>query len=222
MCFSGSLWLIVPIFWLIVAHCANFLAHCGSLCQFTGSLWVIVCFSGSLWLIVCFSGSLWVIVGHCGSLWLIVYISDTHIQWKPSLLPSLDNTKMTRNLHCSTGFHQNLQIMLLTAYQLMCSAQAYRCRKLPDFMNEAMSLFYTFLITSVSFGVSFPMSYFRRQPVDREFIGVIILLINCYVTLLLMYVKKCYIMIWQPKKNSKEYFNKKRMEHVGVNYLAAA
>ena len=143
----------------------------------------------------------------------VLFIS--YVQIKPRLIFQLDDTKMTRNHYCNTELHQNVQIMLLTPCQLMYSAQAYRCRKLPDFMNEAMSLFYTILITSVSFGVSFPMSYFRRQPMDKEFVGVSVLLINCYVTLLLMYANKCYIMMFQPKKNTRIYFHKKRMEHNG-------
>ena len=83
-------------------------------------------------------------------------------------------------------------------------------------MNEAMSLFYTILITSVSFGVSFPISYFRRRHTDKEFLGVAILTINCYVTLFLMYGRKCYIMLLRPQKNTREYFNKKRMKHLGA------
>ena len=146
----------------------------------------------------------------------------SYVQWEPKLNFYLDCTMVQRIHYCNTGVHQNLQILLLTSYQLMCSVQAYRCRKLPDFMNDAMSLFYAILITSVSFGVSFPMSYFRRQPIDKEFVGVIIMLINCYVTLLLLYAKKCYIMLWKPNKNTRDYFQKRRMEYNGLNNVVVS
>ena len=139
-----------------------------------------------------------------------------HVQMNAILISKLDTKEMTRNYYCNTEVHQNLQILLLTSCQLMCSTQAYRCRKLPDVMNEAMSLFYTILITSVSFCVSFPISYFRQQPVDKEFVGVMVILLNCYVVLLLMYSKKCYIILFQPFKNTRRYFQKKMMEHNGI------
>ena len=92
----------------------------------------------------------------------------SYVQSKPDLVFQLDSEEMTRKYYCNTEHHQNMQILLVMVCQLACSGQAYRCRKLPDFMNQAMSLFYTVLITSVSFGISFPMSYFRRQPLDKS------------------------------------------------------
>ena len=85
-------------------------------------------------LVICSNGSLFI----------------SYIQIEPRIIFQLDDIEMTRNHYCNTEIQQNIQILLLTSCQLMCSAQAYRCRKLPDFMNEAMSLFYTILITSVS------------------------------------------------------------------------
>ena len=96
---------------------------------------------------------------------------------------------------------------------MTCSVQAYRCPKIPDVMSETIPLIYTIFITSVSFAVSFPISYFRRQYTDKEFLSVVILILNCYVTLVLMYGKKCYLIVWQPSKNTKEYFNQKRMKY---------
>ena len=135
----------------------------------------------------------------------------TLMQIKPEMKSYTNESEMIRFHHCNTHLHQNIQILLLMVFQLTCSTQAYRCRKLPDVLNEAMSLFYTILVTSVSLGVSFPISYFRRYQTDKEFLNMIILIINCYVTLALLYGRKCYIMLFQPAKNTKHYFNKKRM-----------
>ena len=135
---------------------------------------------------------------------------------KPEIDFQKEDYTMIRYRQCNTLPHQNIQILLLTAFQFVCSIQAYRCRNLPYVMNEAMSLFYAILITSVSFGISFPISYFRRQQRDKEFLGVSILMINCFVTIILLYAKKCYIMLLRPKHNTKNHFHKMRMQHNGL------
>ncbi|XP_066936461.1 metabotropic glutamate receptor 4-like [Clytia hemisphaerica] len=134
----------------------------------------------------------------------------------PQLVSKNDQVSMIRYLKCNTLSNQNNLIIFLTCCQMICSVQAYRCRALPDVMNEAMSLFYSILVTSVSFGVSFPISYFRQQQIDKEFLGVAVLMINCFVTIFLLYGKKCYIMVFKPRQNTRKYFNNHRMKHSGV------
>ena len=140
-----------------------------------------------------------------------------YFQVIPQIVSQSDPKNMVRYLKCNTLANQNILIIFLTCCQIICSVQAYRCRTLPDVMNEAMSLFYSIIVTSVSFGVSFPISYFRQQQIDKEFLGVAVLMINCFVTIFLLYGKKCYIMIFKPQQNTRKYFNNRRMIHSGFN-----
>ena len=137
------------------------------------------------------------------------------LQVKPKLNYWLDDSKMQRIFYCNTIIHENIVVVFLMIFQMFCSVQAYKCRNLPGTMNDAMSMFYSILITTISFGVSFPIAYFRGQ-MDKEFVRVIVLIINNMTTLLLLYGKKCFIIVFHPEKNTKVYFNQKRIKQAGL------
>ena len=128
----------------------------------------------------------------------------------------LENVHMLRVHYCNTGYHENVLISFITFLQMLCFIQAYRGRHLPGPMNNAMSLVYSILIATVNFLISFPITAFLDQ-VDKEFSRLIVLIINCTIIVLLLYGHKCYIAVFRPNKNTRQYFNQKRMEAMSQN-----
>ena len=135
----------------------------------------------------------------------------TFTQQKPGIASWENKTKLLRIHYCNTGFHENVLISFITFLQMFCFLQAYRGRHLPGPMNNAMSLVYAILIVTVNFLITFPIVYFLDQTA-REFARLIVLVINCTIIVSLLYGYKCYIMVFKPRKNTREYFNRKRME----------
>ena len=123
----------------------------------------------------------------------------------------LDDDQMIRVHYCNTGYHENILISFITLLQMLCLIQAYRGRHLPGPMNSAMSLLYSILIATINFLISFPITAFLDQ-VDKIFARLIVLIINCIIIVLLLYGYKCYLILFKPKKNTREYFAMKRIE----------
>ena len=98
-----------------------------------------------------------------------------------------------------------------SVFQLICLVQAFRGRNLPGPMNDAMSMVYLILITTITFAITFPISYFRDQ-LDKEFIHFVALTVNSICSVLILYGKKCFSIIVSTKKNTRDHFNKKRFE----------
>ena len=127
---------------------------------------------------------------------------------------------MLRIHHCNTGYHGNVLIGYLTFLQMICLIQAFRGRNLPGLMNDSMVLVYTIFIITMSFAVTIPIVFFVDKQ-DGNFVHSTALLINSATIVSFLYGRKVLIMIFQPRKNTKAYFNAKSMENmaktVGLN-----
>ena len=123
--------------------------------------------------------------------------------------------KLHRIHYCNTTYHQTYLIAFFTIFQLVCSVQAFRGRNLPGPMNDAMSMVYSILFTTVTFSISFPITYFRGQG-DTEILQLFVLYVNSFCFLVLLYGTKCFVIIFRPKKNTRHYFNKQRMKKIGI------
>ena len=124
----------------------------------------------------------------------------------------LNNGEKERLYFCNSSHHTNL---LFIVYQMLCLIQAFRGRHLPGPMNNAMSLVYGTMITTMIFAISFPITYFR-DVFERDFIHCVMVLFNCIVILLFLYGKPCFIIIFKPDKNTKGYFNQKRLAEMSL------
>jgi len=127
-------------------------------------------------------------------------------QISPNIIHFKSNVEMIRMYHCNTAHHINFMMVLLIMLQLVCLVQAFRGRHLPGPMNDAMSLVYSTMITTMTFMVSFPIGYFQEVR-EKEFVQCIVVVINCLVLALFLYGKKCFIIIWRRHKNTKTHFN---------------
>ena len=122
-----------------------------------------------------------------------------------------DSDKWHRIHYCNTTYHQTYLIAYFTVLQLVCSWQAFRGRNLPGPMNDAISMVYAILFSTATFGVSFPISYFREQG-DVESLQLLVVFVNLFCFVVFFYGTKCFVIVFRPEKNTREYFNKRRME----------
>ena len=135
---------------------------------------------------------------------------------KPKIEFWQDSEKWQRIHYCNTTFHQTLLFSYSTILQLVCSVQAFRGRNLPGPMNDAMAMVYSILISTATFTVSFPIGYFRGQR-DVESLQLLVIFINLFCFVFFLYGTKCFVIIFQPQKNTREYFNKNTLEAMLAN-----
>ena len=127
-----------------------------------------------------------------------------------------DQSSMVKIMYCNTAFHTDSLFVVLIAFQLVCLVQAFRGRNLPSPMNDAMSMVYAILITTLAFTVYFPISYFQ-STVDKEFIQLVVTLINCCVYGVLLYGRKLYVVLFRAEKNTRTYFQKECFTEMSTN-----
>ena len=135
-----------------------------------------------------------------------------YIQRSPDPEYIRDDVKLVRVHHCSV-FHENSLIVIIIVYQLVCLVQAFRGRNLPSIMNDAMAMVYAIFIITVSFVVTFPIAHFQG-PKHVEFVRLTVLLLNNLVLIVFLYGKKCFIIVFRPQENTKQKFQKQRMEEI--------
>ena len=128
---------------------------------------------------------------------------------KPTI--ELDFINNMRLISCTGGTQITLIISFLICVQLACVFQAYRCRRLPDYLSETMSILYASFITTVFYAVSFPIYFLRRSQQDGEVVQLVVVLVNSFVILALMYIKKVYVILFKSHLNTAHYFKKKRL-----------
>ena len=150
------------------------------------------------------------------SIFMFLFVIDgilliLYIQFPPEIRTYLKKSELLRVHYCNVDFQGQILMAFLIVFQLICLVQAFRGRNLPGPMNDAMSMVYLILITTVTFAITFPISYFGDQ-LDKEFIHFVALTVNSICSVLFLYGKKCFIIIFKAKKNTRDHFNKKRMK----------
>ena len=128
----------------------------------------------------------------------------------------LDKTEMERVYFCNTSPHNNLVSAFFIVLQFGCFVQAFRGRHLPSVMNDGMCLVYTALTTTIMFTVMYIIVLFQ-EPVVKEIYQSLTILVNTLVILLMMYTQKAMRMLFYPKKNTKIYFQKRRLSEMRRN-----
>ena len=133
-------------------------------------------------------------------------------QTRPASNDRLDFKSYQRLIYCNTDSHTSVVIGFMICVQLACFVQAFRCRNLPGYINEAMSITYATFITTVSFLVMYPIQFSRKNPQDGSKVQVLTLLGNTTVFFIFMYGKKTYFMLFQSHKNTTQFFRGKQMQ----------
>ena len=98
--------------------------------------------------------------------------------------------------------------------QIACLVTAYRGRNLPSVFNESMSMVYSSFITTITTGVMFVVQVFQKDPLMAPLITWIVLSMNTFTYLIFLYAKKAYIMLFQKKKNTVQYIQKKTFDAI--------
>jgi len=128
----------------------------------------------------------------------------------PKPKTTLDYVNNAREVSCTGGNQITFLISFMIFVQLACVFQAYRCRRLPDYLSETMNILYASFITTVFYVVSLPI-YLLRRTQDGEVVHLTVVLVNSLVILLLMYAKKVYVILFKSHLNTRHYFKKKRL-----------
>jgi len=127
---------------------------------------------------------------------------------------SLDFYLKIRYQFCLSQWHSNVINFLSLFIQLGCMVQAFRCRSLPDHLNEAMSILYLSFFTVVSGTILFPIYHFQKNEIDASMVHLIVFQSNNLITLLLLYCKKTYIILFRQHLNTTQYFRQQQMKAI--------
>lgn len=86
---------------------------------------------------------------------------------------------------------------------------AFLAQKLPHAFNEARFITFSMLVFCSLWLVDIPV-FLSAKEVSRnmEAIKIFIILVSCAALLGLMFLSKCYIILWRPELNSKEQLRK--------------
>ena len=141
-------------------------------------------------------------------------VSCSVVQRAPSVTVSLNVKILKRFIYCDNSFYLNIMFVYFICLQLFCIIQAFRGRHLPDVYSESMTIVYGSFMTSIVFGVTFPIYYFQPQGIEKVLTHWSNLTLNAFLLLMIMYMKKAYIMLFNPHKNTKKYFQKQIIENV--------
>ena len=130
------------------------------------------------------------------------------------------DTRLLRVRYCNTYQHSNVVLIVAMFIQAMCFVQAFRSRHLPSIMNDALSLTYTAFTLTVVFAVSFAIVHFQT-PVHKDVFQSMAVTLNNLVIFTLLYGQRCIRMLCYPHKNTRTYFQKKRMEAINQKLSTA-
>ena len=133
----------------------------------------------------------------------------TFIYKKLRVVYELDEILLSRYSFCSSQWHLNLQISYVLVLQCFCFASAYRGRNLPGVFNEAMPLIYVSLITTLGFGIMFPIHHFQKDPLTKSGVQWLVIVVNNTLFLVFCYGRKVHFMIFKAGQNNKSYYQRK-------------
>jgi len=115
-------------------------------------------------------------------------------------------------LVCNTHLHATIQLIFQIFLQVACFVPAFRGRKLPNVFNEAMTVVYACFTMTITLLVMLPIQFFQKDVRDKQLVVFVTMLCNICEQFILMYGKKMYILVFKPKKNTKQYFQKQTFE----------
>lgn len=124
---------------------------------------------------------------------------------------SVDEEKHTRRwiVHCNTDDEHNIAVAYTVFLKFLCLAQAFRCRKLPSVLNEAMEIVYTCVVAIFFCAIKFiiQVSTKKDEVIKEKVVMVGFVLLNA-VIFVFMYGRKTFLILFRPHQNTKKYFQK--------------
>ena len=156
------------------------------------------------------------------TVFLFLFISNCllgilYAQREPMIDNFLDHVNKYRVNFCATSSNDGVICGFLIAGQLACLVQAFRARNLPSLMNDSMSILYAVFISTITMSTSYPIMHFQTQLSDKDFVRCIVVMLNSFVYVVLLYGKKFVLVVFQPHKNTKLYFTEKFRKQVFSN-----
>jgi len=141
-----------------------------------------------------------------------VVLLFTILTKRPQVLATFDHGNYLKRLHCNTGHHVNVQILLLILQHLFTTIQAFRGRNLPGPFNEAMPIVYSAFISVVSYTIVFPIYYLQKDINTKIVVHVLIILIAHLCMICIFYGPKLLVILFVPGKNTAEYLRAEMMQ----------
>ena len=120
--------------------------------------------------------------------------------------------RLTITKYCDSNLHMSIQLTFQICLQIACFVPGYKGRNLPSVFNEAMVIVYVSFSMVCTSLVVFPIQFFQKDPNDKYLVEMVASHCISLVQLVLIYGTKVYIMLFQPHKNTKEYFRRQTME----------
>ena len=143
-----------------------------------------------------------------------IMLAVIHYRYNPSQIMTLfDDVTVKKSVTCNTDGHLHIQIIFIIFLSLVTLIQSYRVRKLPDNYSESMTILYSSLSAAVFLGILFPLYYSQGSQYGRMHMQWIILSFVGLIMALSMYVRKLFIIVFYPEKNTMKAWNRKRLQY---------
>ncbi|XP_057312394.1 extracellular calcium-sensing receptor-like [Hydractinia symbiolongicarpus] len=107
---------------------------------------------------------------------------------------------------CNTGEESLIQMMFGFLLVLMCMMQAFRARKLPENFNETKYIVLAMFLCTLTVAVLLPLRFYLSSSKEKVANDVFMLLVANFILLFVMYGYKCWIIVFQPERNTSSAF----------------
>ena len=127
------------------------------------------------------------------------------------VISTQDFQTMLRIDFCSNEGHLNVVNSFTILIQCACFVQAFRCRNLPHFLNEASTILYLSFSTTVSSLTMYPIYFFQKNKLHAAMVHLLTFQFNNAIILLLFYGRRFYLLLFRPRSNTPRYFRQQQM-----------
>ncbi|XP_066923119.1 uncharacterized protein [Clytia hemisphaerica] len=123
---------------------------------------------------------------------------------------------LTKELYCSNNIMIYIQLLFAAVLSLCSGIQGFRARKLPSRFQETNHVIYSSFISTVVFVAATGVYFSQQSMVNRSFIVLLVTTIYNAAHFILLYGYKTFIIIFRPQVNTREAFNKMRLQEMAL------
>ena len=114
---------------------------------------------------------------------------------------------------CNTDLHFNSCLVYTMLLYIYCFVQAFQGRKLPGLFYEPMTMVYLSFIQIITLSIYFPIYYSRQNDnTNRTVIQWVFMSVHSLLSILFLFGKKVYILLWRKELNNREYVQKQTFQ----------